>query len=273
MSNNNNYNNESIELEPIEIRGKKYYLNKKKSEIYNRNYNDGVGDFVGTYTPQKTNKYSPDYNAKYSVKPKAQKPITKPVQKQKEINFSNNESNNDPEEKAIVFKGKKYWYNPSSGATYHRNQFTNSKGAYVGIFNPKDPKTGKPSLTINVSKPQGTTANQTNLLGLSTTPEENLLSFEATQAMKKSVQNNLAQINFTPKNITHKNFVNAGIEIEDETVDHLTQNQRRTLLANLQAKNKSNHNEYIDEYLAKVLTRKGGKRRNRAKKSRKTRKA
>jgi hypothetical protein len=70
----------------------------------------------------------------------------------------------------------------------------------------------------------------------------------------------------------HANFVAAGIEIEPETVERLSKNQRSTLLTKLKAMNKSQHNSEINSFLNNAL-RKGGKRTTRkARKVKKTRK-
>lgn len=58
----------------------------------------------------------------------------------------------EPAESPIVFKGKKYWYNANTGAAYERGD-NDARGAYKGIFNPKDPKTGKPSLDTAAPEP------------------------------------------------------------------------------------------------------------------------
>lgn len=54
----------------------------------------------------------------------------------------------------IVYKGKKYMYNISNGHCYHRDPATDKQLGWAGIFNPKDPKTGKPSLDTSASEPQ-----------------------------------------------------------------------------------------------------------------------
>lgn len=114
--------------------------------------------------------------------------------------------------------------------------------------------------------------------------EENLLRF-----------NNLAGINFSapgnpgagsgapsyrdpfdglnsPPNTTDAAFAAAGIEIEPETVEKLSKNQRSALLFQLRGMNKSQHNAAINSFLINAL-RKGGKRATRkARKVKKTRK-
>lgn len=113
---------------------------------------------------------------------------------------------------------------------------------------------------------------QGNLLGLTKT-NNNLLSFEPSKAMMNERAAELSVLNFSPPNVTHKNFTNAGIEIEEETISHLSKNQRKELLSQLKSMNKSEQNSAINTYLATHVLGKGGKRKTRkARKQRKTRK-
>lgn len=61
----------------------------------------------------------------------------------------------EPEEELqrIIFKKKKYYYDEKTGATYNRNNSTNAKGKYVGVFTPKNSATGKPKLNTNAPEP------------------------------------------------------------------------------------------------------------------------
>jgi hypothetical protein len=113
--------------------------------------------------------------------------------------------------------------------------------------------------------------------------EENLLRFNNLSSINFSAQPSAASTTKymdpfaglnTNTNITHKNFTNAGIEIEKETVNHLSKNQRKELLSQLTAMNKSEQNSAINTYLAThPIGRRGGERKTRkSKKSKKTRK-
>ncbi len=58
----------------------------------------------------------------------------------------------EPDWSPIVYKGKKYLYNPADGSCYHREGETTRLG-WAGIFNPKDPQTGKPKLDTSAQEP------------------------------------------------------------------------------------------------------------------------
>lgn len=107
--------------------------------------------------------------------------------------------------------------------------------------------------------------------------EENLLRFNELSSINFSAPTQTTTtstyvdpfegLNATP-NISHKNFTNAGIEIEEETVNHLSKNQKNELLSLLKSMNKASHNAAIDDYLARHLG-KGGKRKNKTRKGHK----
>ncbi len=66
----------------------------------------------------------------------------------------------------------------------------------------------------------------------------------------------------TSPNLTHNDFTAAGINIEPETIDHLTKNQKQELLSLLVTLSKAEHNDAINSFISKKLS-KGGKRKTR----------
>ena len=173
--------------------------------------------------------------------------------------------------KPVLHMGKRYLLNKETGHTFHRLD-NGSQGEWAGI------STRRPKFHLNnsVPNPYG------NLLGLSSAPNRRT-TLEAVRNMllkersRRNREKELSSIDFSKEAMERANiqrFADAGIEIEDETLQHLTPSQRNELFQLVSTKNKQNHNNAINSFLQNALKRKGGKRTFRKQKHRgsKTRK-